>query len=45
MRGRGAERADDLDVLRRVGKMIFAPDHVRDFHFEIVDHIHEMKNP
>src|SRR5262245_1244208 len=25
--------------------MIFAPDHVGDFHFEIVDHVDEMKNP
>src|SRR4051812_28739687 len=25
--------------------MIFAPDHVGDFHLEIVDHIHEMEYP
>src|SRR5438445_1900112 len=25
--------------------MIFAANHVRDFHLEVVDHIHKMKNP
>ena len=45
MRRRCAERAKDLDVLRRVRQVIFAADHVGDFHLEVVDHIHEMKNP
>ena len=45
MRRRRAERAKNFDVLRCVGEMIFAPDHVGDFHFQIVDHIHKMKNP
>ena len=30
---------------RSIGNVVFAPDHVRDLHFEIVDHVHEMKNP
>ena len=42
---RRAQRAENLDVLRRVGEMIFAADHVRDLHFEIVDHVYEMENP
>src|SRR5437588_4552707 len=25
--------------------MIFAANHVRDFHFDVVDHVHDMKNP
>ena len=25
--------------------MIFAANHVRNFHFDVVNHIHEMKNP
>src|SRR5205085_12006188 len=25
--------------------MIFASNHVRDFHFDVVDHVYEMKNP
>ena len=29
----------------RIREMIFAPDHVGDFHFEIVDHVDEMKDP
>ena len=44
-RRRHAECSENLYVLRRVREMIFASDHVRDFHFEIVDHIHEMENP
>ena len=34
-----------LDVLRGVGKMVFAADDVRNLHLDVVDHIHEMKNP
>ena len=45
MRRRRAERAKNLDVLRRIREMIFAANDVRDFHLEVVDHIHEMKNP
>ncbi len=40
-----AEGAKDLDVLGRIGKVIFAADHVRDFHLEVVDDVYEMKNP
>ncbi len=40
-----AERAIELDVLRRIGKMILAPNDVRDFHLDVVDHVDEMKNP
>src|SRR2546423_2066161 len=25
--------------------MIFAPNHVRDFHLDVIDHVYEMKNP
>ena len=32
-------------MLRGVGKMVFAADDVRDFHFDVVDHVHEVKNP
>src|SRR6266567_2413148 len=39
------KRAKNLDVLGRVGEMIFAANHVRDFHLEVVDHVDEMKNP
>src|SRR5947208_16088382 len=39
-----AERAKNLYVLRRVREMIFASDHMRDFHFKVVDHVDEMKN-
>ena len=45
MRRRCAERAKDLDVLGRVREVIFATDHVGDFHLQVVNHIHEMKNP
>ena len=45
VRWRRAQRANDLDVLWRIRKMIFAADHVRDFHLEIVNHVHEMKDP
>jgi len=45
VRRRHAEGAKDLDVLRRVGKMIFAADDVGNFHLDVVDHVHEMKNP
>src|SRR6202045_5564079 len=34
-----------LDVLWRVGEMVFAADYVRNFHLDIVDHVHEMKDP
>ena len=45
MWGRHAERAKNLDVLGRVGQVVFASDDVRNFHFQVVDHIDEMKNP
>ena len=44
-RRHGAKRAVELDMLRRIRKMIFAADHVGNFHLDVVDHIHEMKNP
>ena len=40
-----AQRAVKLDVLRRIRKVILAPDDVGDFHLEVVDHVDEMKNP
>ena len=45
LRRRCAQRANDLDMLWRVRKMIFAADHVGDFHFQIVDHVDEVKDP
>jgi hypothetical protein len=32
-------------VFRRVGQVIFAPNHVRDLHLYVVNDIHEVKNP
>ena len=43
--GSAPKRAVELDVLRRIRKVIFAPDDVGDFHLEVVDHVDEMKNP
>src|SRR4029077_8064603 len=40
-----AECAENFNMFGRVGKMVFAADHVRDFHLEVVDHVYEMKNP
>src|ERR1700736_529508 len=45
MRRRYAEGAKNLDVLRRVGKMILAPNDMGDLHFDVVDHVNEMKDP
>ena len=42
---RRTERAKNLDVLGRIRKMIFAANDVGNFHLEVVDHIHKMKNP
>ena len=40
-----AERAIELDVLRRIREMILAADDVGDLHLDVVDHIHEVENP
>src|SRR4030095_4759608 len=45
MRGCGAECAIKFDMFRCIRKMVLAPDDMRDFHFDVVDHIHEVKNP
>ena len=45
VRRRGAERTIKLDVLRCIGKMIFAADNMGNFHLDVVDHVHEMENP
>src|SRR2546429_1665211 len=45
MRGCGAECAIKLDMFRCIRKMVLAPDDMRDFHFDVVDHIYEVKNP
>src|SRR5262249_12293119 len=42
---RRAESFVKLDVLRRVREMILAADDVRDFHLDVIDHIHEVKDP
>ena len=39
-----AEGAEERDVLGGVGKMILAADDVGDFHFQVVDHVDEMKH-
>src|SRR6201997_5442305 len=33
------------DVFGRIGQVVFAPDHVRYFHFDIVDDVNEMEDP
>ena len=43
-RGR-AKRAENLNVLGRIRKMIFAANHMRNFHLHVVNHIHKMENP
>src|SRR5204863_2072351 len=45
MRGYGAECAIKLDMFRCIREMVLAPDDMRDFHFDVVDHIDEVKNP
>src|SRR5205814_2036691 len=45
MRGRGAECAIKLDMFRCIREMVLAPDDMQDFHFDVVDHIDEVKNP
>src|SRR5207244_4115269 len=45
MRGCGAECAIKLDMFWCIRKMVLAPDDMRDFHFDVVDHIDEVKNP
>src|SRR5438105_12868193 len=32
-------------MFSRIRQVVFATDHVRDLHFDIVDNVHEMKNP
>src|ERR1700747_813233 len=45
MRRLHTQRLVDLNLLSRMCQVIFAADHVRDLHFDIVDNVHEMKNP
>src|SRR6266566_9849455 len=45
MRRRSAECAIKLDMFRCVRKMIFTANNMRNLHLDVVDHIHEMKNP
>ena len=44
-RRRNTKGAKKLDVFRRVRKMIFPSNHVRNFHLHVVNHVDEMKNP
>src|SRR6059058_6125447 len=44
-RGCGAECAIKLDMFWCIRKMVLASDDMRDFHFDVVDHIYEVKNP
>ena len=44
-RRRGAKGAKELDMFRRIRKMVFAANDMRDFHLDVVHHVHEMKNP
>jgi hypothetical protein len=41
----GSKRVVQLDVFRRIRKVIFAADDVGDLHLQIIDHIHKVKNP
>src|SRR5438046_2105829 len=45
MRGCGAECAIKLDMFRCIREVVLASDDMRDFHFDVVDYIDEMKNP
>ena len=44
-RRRCAERAVELHVLGRIGKMILAANDVRDLHLDVVHDVDEMENP
>ena len=44
-RRRDAEGPINLNVFRRVGQMVLAPDHVGDFHLDVVHDVDEMENP
>ena len=37
--------SEELEVLRRVGKVILAANDVRDLHLDVVHDIHEMEDP
>ena len=39
-----AKRIVELDVLGRIREVILAADHMRELHFNVVHHIHKMKN-
>src|SRR5438046_4731366 len=45
LRGFRAECAIKLDMFWCIRKMVLASDDMRDFHFDVVDHIDEVKNP
>ena len=40
-----AKSTKKLDVFRRVRKVIFASNHVRNFHLDFINHVDEMENP
>jgi hypothetical protein len=40
-----AERAVKFNMFRGIRKMVLAANHVTDFHLDVIDHIHKMKNP
>src|SRR5215471_2966106 len=42
---RNTKGAKKLDVFRRVRKMIFSSNDVRNSHLHVVNHVHEMENP
>jgi len=39
-----AEGLEELEVLRRVGQVVLAADHVGDLHLDVIDHVHEVKD-
>src|SRR5437762_1700258 len=44
-RRRNTKGTKKLDVFRRVRKMIFSSNYMRNFHLHVVNHVDEMKNP
>ena len=39
-----AEGLEELEVLRGIGEVVLAADHVRDLHLDVVDHVDEMED-
>ena len=44
LRGRDAEGLEELEMLRGVGEVVFAADHVRDLHLDVIDDVDEVED-